>query len=319
MKKYIDEAKFLTIGDVDQFVLIRGQDINNPLLLILHGGTTETAHFAKFNRDLESEFTVVYWDQRGEGRSKHQGIDLSSLTLQRYLEDIHILTCYLKDRFCQQKIFLLAHSMGTLFGMKVIEKYPKDYIAYIAISQVADPIKSDNFGYDTLLQTAKESNHLKDVQKIDALKRITDKNLSTLDLIKRTNGLIGLSLNYGGLYYQSSFFKLLKLALFPILTFKPYSFYDKVKALKKDRQRIALYYQHNLIDTIFTVEVPIFFIHGREDFIINYALTKAYYEKLEAPYKRFITFEKSAHFPPFEEVERFNNILLEVKQRYVER
>jgi len=43
--------------------------------------------------------------------------------------------------------------------------------------------------------------------------------------------------------------------------------------------------------------------------VINYDLTKAYFEKLDAPKKEFITFECSAHFPPFEESEKFNDFI----------
>jgi len=57
----IDEAKFITLGNAKQFVIIRGENQKNPLLLLLHGGTTETAHFVKFNKALEKYFTLVYW------------------------------------------------------------------------------------------------------------------------------------------------------------------------------------------------------------------------------------------------------------------
>jgi len=63
-------------------------------------------------------------------------------------------------------------------------------------------------------------------------------------------------------------------------------------------------------DTITTIEVPIYFIHGRDDYIINYDLTKAYFQKLKAPKKELFTFDKSVYFPPVEEAEKFNNIVV---------
>lgn len=306
----IDESKFIKLGNVDQFLIIRSDNIKNPVLLILHGGTTETAHFIKFNHNLEKYFTVVYWEQRGEGKSYEINSDSKLLTLERYVEDIHELTNYLKDKFQKEKIYLLGHSMGTLLGMKAVDNYPNDYIAYITVSQVADPIQSDNIAYNSLLEAAKEKGSTKDVDKILSIDRVTKDNLLDLDFTKRTNELIQLSIKYGGLYYQASFLKMLKISLLPILTLKEYKFKDKIRAIKQHEKRILFYYQNNLIDSITKIEIPIYFIHGREDYIINYNLTKEYFQKLEAPKKEFFTFDKSAHFPPFEEAEKFNDIIV---------
>jgi len=313
----INESKFIKLGNVNQFLIIRSDNIKNPVLLLLHGGTTEIAHFIKFNQSLEKHFTVVYWEQRGEGKSYQKNSDSKLLTVERYVEDIHELTNYLKDKFQKEKIYLLGHSMGTLLGMKTIEKYPNDYIAYISVSQVADPIQSDNIAYDSLLEAAKEKGNSKDVNKILAIDRVTEDNLVYLDFTKRTNELLQLSIKYGGLYYQASFFKMLKISLFPILTLKEYTFKDKIRAIKQHEERILFYYQNNLIDNITKIEVPIYFIHGRDDFIINYNLTKEYFQKLKAPKKEFFTFDKSAHFPPFEESEKFNDIIINIKKEKI--
>ena len=302
----IDEAKFIDIGGVKQFIMIRGQVSNNPVLLLLHGGTSESAHFAKFNAALEEDFTIVYWDQRGEGKSRLRKEDSSLLTLSRYLEDTHELTGYLKRRFKQEKIYLLAHSMGTLFGMKIVHRYPEDYQAYIAISQVADPIKSDNIAYDALKK--------KGAKGLEIIPKVTKENLETIDFTKRTNKLISLSIKHGGLYHASGVLSMLKISLLPILICKKYSLRDKFNAMRQHEGRILFYYQHSLRESITKIEVPIYFIHGKDDYIINYALTKEYCQTLQAPKKEFITFESSAHFPPFEEPEKFNALVKKIKK-----
>jgi len=313
----IDESKFIKLGNINQFLTIRSDNIENPIFLLLHGGTTETAHFRKFNHNLEKHFTVVYWEQRGEGKSYQKNSDSKLLTLERYVEDIHELTNYLKDKFQKEKIYLLGHSMGTLLGMKAVDKYPNDYIAYIAVSQVASPIQSDNNAYDFLLKAAKEKGNKKDIDKILSIDRVTKDNLLDFDFTKRTNELIQLSIKYGGLYYKASFLKMLKISLLPILTLKEYNFKDKIRAIKQHEERILFYYQNNLIDCITKIEVPIYFIHGSDDYIINYNLTKEYFKKLKAPKKEFFTFDKSAHFPPFEEPKKFNEIVINIKKEEI--
>jgi len=53
LNKAINYSNFITLGEVQQYLIIRGANIENPVLLLLHGGTSETAHFVKFNHALE--------------------------------------------------------------------------------------------------------------------------------------------------------------------------------------------------------------------------------------------------------------------------
>src|SRR5215469_18919899 len=82
----IAEVSWVQLGGVDQWVLIRGRSRANPLLVILHGGpgSSETALFRAFNSEIEDAFTVVYWDQRGAGRSYRRSLDPATLTIDRF-------------------------------------------------------------------------------------------------------------------------------------------------------------------------------------------------------------------------------------------
>ena len=59
------------LGGLAQWVMIRGESLANPPLILLHGGPgfTEMRLFRHFNAPLEKSFTVVNWDQRGSGKS----------------------------------------------------------------------------------------------------------------------------------------------------------------------------------------------------------------------------------------------------------
>src|SRR5512146_3172668 len=56
----------IRIGDVDQYILIRGNDSSLPVLLFLHGGPGMPAMYLAhaFQRELEKSFVVVQWDRR---------------------------------------------------------------------------------------------------------------------------------------------------------------------------------------------------------------------------------------------------------------
>jgi pimeloyl-ACP methyl ester carboxylesterase len=151
----------IEIGDMEQWILIRGEDISNPILLWLHGGPGASqmpvAH--SFNADLEKDFLVVHWDQRGAGKSNPRGFDESTMTFQQFIDDGHELTEYLIERFDKEKIYLLGHSWGTQVGIKLAQAYPQDYFAYIGVGQVVDPAATQEVSHAWLLeQIAKEGN-----------------------------------------------------------------------------------------------------------------------------------------------------------------
>ena len=129
MPDAVSELKAVEIGGLEQWILIRGEDQSNSVLLWLHGGpgSAQMAVHRKFNKELEKEYVVVHWDQRGAGKSNHIGFREETMTLERFIEDAHELTDYLKDRFDQEKIFLLGHSWGTQFGILTVQRYPADY------------------------------------------------------------------------------------------------------------------------------------------------------------------------------------------------
>jgi hypothetical protein len=57
----IAEVAFMRLGGVDQWVMIRGENMQNPPLIMLHGGPGlgETGFFRHYNAPLEKDFTVV--------------------------------------------------------------------------------------------------------------------------------------------------------------------------------------------------------------------------------------------------------------------
>jgi pimeloyl-ACP methyl ester carboxylesterase len=68
LRASIAEVAYLRLGGLEQWVMIRGESLANPPLILLQGGPglSETHFFRYFNAPLEKAFTVVYWDQRGQ-------------------------------------------------------------------------------------------------------------------------------------------------------------------------------------------------------------------------------------------------------------
>ncbi len=68
--------------------------------------------------------------------------------------------------------------------------------------------------------------------------------------------------------------------------------------------------KHNVLsgsiyEEVMEYKVPVYFLVGRWDYTTPHQLVTEYFEHLQAPQKELIFFENSAHFPFFEEPDRF--------------
>jgi pimeloyl-ACP methyl ester carboxylesterase len=115
----IAEVAYRRLGGLDQWVMIRGEDIANPPLILLHGGPgwSETGVFRHFNAPLEQSFTAVYWDQRGAGKSIGRTIPRSSMTVEQFLSDLDELVASVRERLGKAKVALFGHSWGSALGV----------------------------------------------------------------------------------------------------------------------------------------------------------------------------------------------------------
>ena len=171
--KGIDERGYITIGGIEQWVTIRGEDRNNPVVLFLHGGPGDVTNpwtFALF-APWEKHFTIVQWDQRGAGRTlrKSGQAVASTMTVDRMTQDGIELAQYLRKHLGKDKIIVVAHSFGTLLGLGMVRARPELFYAYVGTGQVADEVNNYSATYDALLQKAKASGNQ---QAIEELKRV---------------------------------------------------------------------------------------------------------------------------------------------------
>jgi pimeloyl-ACP methyl ester carboxylesterase len=135
-------------------MFIKGNNVNNPVLLFLHGGPGMPEYgLTKENpTHLEEYFTVCWYEQRGAGISYDRSINPKDITIENIILDTVEVTHYLQERFSQNKIYLMGHSWGTLIGLKTIKQYPELYHAYIGIAQIVNTLKSEQIAYEYMLE-----------------------------------------------------------------------------------------------------------------------------------------------------------------------
>jgi pimeloyl-ACP methyl ester carboxylesterase len=295
------------LGGVYQWILIRGNNVENPILLKLHGGPGQ-AEIATvgLNRLLEKDFVVVEWDQRGSGKSA-QGIEpKSGMNISQFVEDTHELTELLLKRFRQKNLILVGHSWGSVIGLKAVQKYPDSYRAFVSTGQIANFSEGMNVGYRFLMDEAKKRNNS------DALNDLTRIGPPpyTGDGSKAKREVYGKWLDkFGALWHSSEKFDRVGWMISSV----EYSWPEKLRYTRAaERSFDLLLPELAAIDmniAVPKVDVPIYFVVGRYDHMAPFEVSQKYFSPLIAPNKEWIWFENSAHFPQWEEVEKFHDLL----------
>jgi len=306
----------IELGGVKQSILIRGKDRSNPVVLFLHGGPgyPQIAYARRYLSGLENDFVVVNWDQRGAGKSYHWNLTQDDMKIDTLIEDTRELTEYLKEKFQQPKIYLVGHSSGSMLATWTVQKYPELYYAYIGVGQVADSPLGELVSYQSVLKEAKRRNHVEAVRELEAI-GAPPYRIPREDATLERKWVMA----FGGSERGSDTYAAM---IEGILLAPEYSWSDGIRlALGDSFSRHAILPQTKdvkLADTVPELEVPVIFCMGRHDWMTPSAVAYSYYEKLKAPEKQFIWFEQSAHFPHFEEPEKFHEVLLELRKNWNE-
>jgi pimeloyl-ACP methyl ester carboxylesterase len=284
----------VTIGGVDQYVLIRARDRSSPVVLFLHGGpgmpTMFLAH--EFQAPLENDFVVVQWDRRGAGKSYKGDVAPESMSVEQEISDTRELATLLSERFHQDKVYLVGFSYGSYLGMLVANRYPELFRAYVGMGQEGCSQDREHGLQDTWIRQ----------QALARGDREALRQLEGQQPLDRERWLF----KYGAEIHRATNWYPLLWAGF---TAPEYNLVD-VLNVKKGVTFSARNLKFNairgaLMDEITSLEVPVHFFTGRFDYTDPVPCTLEYFERLRAPEKHLVWFERSAHFLFLEEPDKF--------------
>ncbi|WP_028974719.1 alpha/beta fold hydrolase [Spirochaeta cellobiosiphila] len=303
----INERKEIEIGGIKQWISVRGRDRRNPVLLFIHGGpgTTEMPVSWFYQAPLEDYFTVVQWDQRGGGKSvgsNDQAAVIPTITYERMINDGEEVLSYLQKEYGKEKIFVLGHSWGTLIGLELALRHPDSLYAYIGMGQVLSTHENEVLGYQFALEEARRNNNEKAIQELESIAPYPeeDGSLAVQEvLIQRywVSFYGGMTWGRTNLDYEYN----LRL-LSPDYT-------DKDLEADNEAVNVVLKLLPQLVDIdyrdITKLDVPLFLFSGRHDYAVPSAISAKWFEELQAPDKKLVWFEHSAHMMPMEQPGKF--------------
>lgn len=297
------------VDGLPERLLIRGRDpAHNPVLLFVHGGPGfPGAIFRQVNSDLEDDFTVVHWDQRGAGYSYFPDIPTETMQVEQFVRETLVITRHLCAEFKQRKIYLVGHSWGTLPAALAAAREPGRFYAYVALSQLVDLDESERRLTRQALRLAHKTGETQKAQRLSAVGPPPYEDLPDQD---RAAGLI--TELFPQVTNQATSLRLALLALSS-------RYYSVPQLLRVNR---GYRFSRRLLDPqlhgydlrrlIPRTEVPTYFFVGREDATFGVTVQQEYFQHLDAPHgKRFVLFADSTHWPHLEQPAAF---LSEMKQ-----
>lgn len=305
----IAELVTVPVGGHEQHLMIRGQHRAAPLLLFLEGGPGGSAlgRMRRSAEPLETHFVVVTWDQRGTGKSYSALDPTDTLTVEQATRDTVAVTDYLRDRFDQDRIYLVGNSWGSIIGLRAAQERPDAYHAFVGTGQMVDPFETDQLMYAENLAQAERTG---DTARAGRLRAMGAPPYT--DPLAYLEALAGnpewMDFPHGTDYDPGS--------EYPMAFFvSEYTLIEQLRGMAALAETYAvLYPQLEVVDFRLdgtALEVPVYLLQGAHEADGRAVLAQEWFAMLEAPHKEWVTLEHSGHTPPYDEPGRFAEVMVD--------
>lgn len=297
----ITESGYVTIGGIDQWVTIRGEDRSNPVLLFVHGGPGSTyTIFSPMLRQWETRFTIVHWDQPGAGKTygRNGPRGCGTITFDRIARDGIELAQYVARKLGQNKVVLVGSSAGSLPALRMAAERPDLFHAYVGTDQNApDP---QHLGYALVMEAMREARMKKGILLMERMGPDPSRwALSDFDTRNRMMVKIPQPV-------PNMIMDLILPAMLASPDHRLRDIVDMFKGMSFSLQHLfqeMVSFDFDRLGRRF--ELPFFMFQGDSDLITPVAAAKAFFDEIEAPHKEFALIRNAGHLACFSRPDQF--------------
>jgi proline iminopeptidase len=305
----VDSLEPVRLGGVPQWIRVRATGRSHPVLLLMQQGPglpmiNEVRIFERL-LGLEEHFTVVYWDQRGTGRSSHAGIGAAAM-----VDDAVALLEVLRARF-DRKVVVAGFSFGATFGAEAAVRRPDLVEAVVATAMDIDIPAAGRHMYDFVLRSAHRDGNRRAIRQLERIgppPHLTPRQFTT-----RARW----AADYGGVSTGKDYAAIRRTLLSSLIRSPDYSPAGVVHALGGVTASLTALLPElagtDLVSTMPVLEVPLVLVQGRHDQVAPGEATQRFHDAVRAPSKKLVWFERSAHTPHFDEPDNFRRVLLDLQ------
>lgn len=246
---------------------------------------------------LEQHFVMATLDRRGGG-SSYPAIEPTP-SPESEADDILAVAGYLGKRFGKDRIYLLAHSGGTLPAVLAVQRRPALFHAYIGVGQAVNTGAADRVQYADTLAWARAH---RDGELAAALEAVGPPPY---------DGLYGYE---PMLLAESKVYGEAQGGLDESVMAPEYSLMDKIHLFSGFLDAFDLYYPRaghlDLRTRLTRLAIPAYFIDGADEVPARLRLMEEWYGMLKAPRKEHLVIPGAGHRSLFEQPDHFTRILL---------
>jgi len=298
----MDQQGYVRLGGIEQWVSINTSNCTFPLILFLHGGPANPiSPFADaIYAGWEQQFTLVQWDQRASGKTwlRNQPAAGERLTLAQMTQDGLELVQYLQQTLGNRPLILMGSSWGSALGVKMVQQQPQWFAAYVGSSQLVSGLQNQQASYQavlTLATAAQDQPALAQLSKMGpppyarpsaVLRRLTrqyEAKLATPAPAHWWQAAPEFALEKQAPAYEAA---------------EDYSFLQFMGFDAATGQTTSgMFHDIELQRDATVLKLPVYFIQGEADLVTVPAMTRAYFNAIEAPHKELIMVAKAGHGP----------------------
>ncbi len=309
-----DTLEEVHLGATTQWIRIRGIDVSDPILLLIQQGPglpmlNEVRRFERV-LGLENHFTVVYWDQRGCGRSLRGPNAEIEGPMQHMVDDTVALLEWLKDRF-DTKPYVAGFSLGATVGAFAAAQRPDLVETLVAVGMDVDGVAAGTSAYDFALDSARRQSNKRAIRQLETIGPPPH-----LD-VKQFGTRVRWASNFGGVTLHQTYGAVVRTLLASLVRSSDYSAGDVLRTVRgitaSQARLLPEMADLDLVETVPHLDVPLFMVQGRLDQVAPGGAAQRYFDTVEAPSKELVWFEASAHTPQLEEPEKFRDLLMRVR------
>ncbi len=308
----IDEQRMVTLGGAKQAIFLRGQDRTAPILLFLHGGPGSPISpvVYSYQRPWEDYFLVVNWDQRGFGRSRGAPDDPAlkgTLNRTQYIADTVELIEMLRAEFGQRKVILVGQSWGTVLGLEVAHRRPDLLHALVTQGLAANWLDSPRMLYRHMLEEAERKGDTAELTRL--------KDVGPLPPVEKPEEMFAWARKFGRGFPDPNTWHNIKgpgdgwgrrldslTQVSPDVSPEEHAAQKRFEAenpavvMARYQEAMSSVLPWDAVRDVGTkLKVPFIVMQGSHDWQTSRDLAKVYFDKVCAPWKKWVEFPHAAH------------------------
>ncbi|MGJ9417089.1 alpha/beta fold hydrolase [Massilia sp. CMS3.1] len=307
----VSEDGFVRINGIEQWISMRGDRCDNPVILIAHGGPGNPQSIYENGPDAawKKEFTVIHWDQRGAGMTygRNKPGEDEKLSVEGLRDDGLAVARHVATRMGKNKLILMGASWGSVLAVHMAKADPALFCAYLGTAQMVAQRENID-GHARLIALARAANDTETVAKLETLGPPPWTNPRSFGIERRamrkfeamsTDPMPKAWAEPGALYATAQ-------AQADYEAGEDYSFLQFV-GMKND----GMFKTIDLYQLGLEFKLPVYLVQGTEDLLTTQQVTQRYYDAIQAPLKKLVLVPRAGHDPNLPMVEAQTRLLRE--------